>query len=142
LVILSSFVSVARAQAYWHVTKHDIKQLKKTLDNSELREIRSGLESVTFFFFTQAQLRANETSGTRESFTQVCAQLIAPYDEFGYLAKRRIAVYFNSKENFDTVYKGQLVLLRQGPLTDRRMQTIAAGYSSVSRGPRAAQSDR
>ena len=34
------------------------------------------------------------------------ASTTAQYDEFGYLAKRGIAVRLDSKENFDAAYKG------------------------------------
>ena len=106
LVIFTSFEPVARTEANWRVTDDQIEQLKKTLDNLDLWEIRRGSETVTFFFYTDAQVKVNETCGNRERFAQAYAQLTATYDEFGYLAKRGITVCLDSKENFDTAYKG------------------------------------
>ena len=106
LVVFSSFEQVARTEANWRVTDHEIEHLKKTINNRDLWEVRRGFETVTFFFYTDAQVKVNETCGTRERFAQAYAQLTATYDEFGYLAKRGITVCLDSKENFDSAYKG------------------------------------
>jgi hypothetical protein len=109
LVIFSSFEPVARTDANWRVTDRDIEQLKRALNDNDLWEIRRGFATVTFFFHTDAQVKANEASGARERFALAYAQLTAPYDEFGYLAKRGITVCLDSKENFDSVYRGNWV---------------------------------
>jgi hypothetical protein len=106
LVVFSSFESVARREANWKVPKEDIEQLKKTLDWPDLWHVRRGFDAVTFFFCTDAQAKANEASGSRERFAQAYAKLIAPYDEFGYVARRPIPVQLDSKERFDSIYKG------------------------------------
>jgi hypothetical protein len=106
LVIFSSFEPVARMEANWRVSDDDIEQLKETLSCPDLWKVRRGFENVTFFFYTDAQAKANETSGARDRFAQAYAGLMAPYDEFGYLSKRPIAVRLDSKENFDSTYKG------------------------------------
>jgi hypothetical protein len=106
LVIFSSFEPVARIEANWRVANRDIEQLKKALNCPDLWEIRRGFENVTFFFYTDAQAKANQLAGARDRFAQAYAQLTVPYDEFGYLAKRPITVCLDSKENFDSTYKG------------------------------------
>jgi hypothetical protein len=106
LVIFSSFEPVARMEANWRVTDDDIEQLKMTFSCPDLWKVRRGFENVTFFFYTDAQAKANEISGATDRFAQAYAGLTAPYDEFGYLAKRPIAVRLDSKENFDSTYQG------------------------------------
>jgi hypothetical protein len=41
----------------------------------------------------------------RKVYAEEYARLVEPYDEFGYLKQAGIAVYFDSKENFDTNYE-------------------------------------
>ena len=106
VVIFSAFEPIARAEANQRVTEADIEQLTKTLADRDLWKIRKGFGTVTFFLYTDAQVKARETSGARARFARAYAQIVAPYDEFGYVAKRGITVGLDSKENFDSVYRG------------------------------------
>ena len=63
LVIFSAFEPVARAEANNHITTHEIATLKSTIGDKELWEIRKCFDTVTFFYYTHAQLRANEAKG-------------------------------------------------------------------------------
>jgi hypothetical protein len=47
LVIFSSFESVVRMEANWHVSDDDIEQLKETLSRPDLWKVRRGFENVT-----------------------------------------------------------------------------------------------
>jgi hypothetical protein len=59
LVIFSSFEPVARMEANWRVSDDDIEQLMETLSCPDLWKVRRGFENVTFFFYTDAQAKAN-----------------------------------------------------------------------------------
>jgi len=106
LVIFSSFEPVARQEANLRVADNDIERLEKTLGCPDLWKVRRGFGDATFFFYTEAQAKANAVSGARDRFAKAYASLTAPYDEFGYLSKRAIAARLDSKENFDSTYKG------------------------------------
>ena len=88
-----------------HITTHEIASLKSTIGDKELWEIRKCFDTVTFFYYTNAQLRANEAKGTRDVYVREYSRLTQPYDQFGYLQRRGIVVRLDSKENFDTNYK-------------------------------------
>jgi hypothetical protein len=101
-----AFEPVARTEANRRVTDDAIERLRKTLNCPDLWKVRRSFENVTFFFYTDAQVKAKEASGAPDRFAQAYARLTAPYDEFGYLAKRPISVRLDSKENFDLIYQG------------------------------------
>jgi hypothetical protein len=105
LVIFSAFEPVARTEANWLIAGSAIQQLKDSLNDQNLWEIRRGFECATFFLYTDSQVKAYEAAGTRDRFVQGWAKLAALHDEFGYLAKRPLCVLLDSKETFDTVYQ-------------------------------------
>ena len=105
-VIFSAFESVARIEANEKVSDDALEQLKQQIKNPDLWTISRLFDGVTFFFFTDAQVKSYESKGARQQYSKEYARLVAPYDEFGYLAKTGIHVRFDSKENFDTNYKG------------------------------------
>jgi hypothetical protein len=105
LVIFVAFEPVARIEANECVTKKEIHRLKARLANEDLWEISTCFDQVTFFFYTDAQVKRYEASGLRDLYSKEYSCLVRPYDEFGYLQKRGISVNFDSKQNFDTNYK-------------------------------------
>lgn len=104
-VIFAAFEPIARMEANESVTKEELHRLKLKLDNKELWEISRLFESVTFFFYTDAQVKEYEAAGLRDLYAQEYARLLQAYDEFGYFRKRGVSAYFDSKENFDTNYE-------------------------------------
>lgn len=104
-VYFSAFEPIARQEANGKVSKSEIERLKVRLANEQLWEISIAFDSVGFFFFTDAQAKAAEASGLRKVYADEYARLVEPYDEFGYLKRAGIAVYFDSKENFDTNFE-------------------------------------
>lgn len=109
-VIFVSFEEVARIEANWKVSKGQISALKLSLGACDLWEIWPSLDEVTFFFHTDDQLAASALNGAQEACRDGYRQLIAPHDEFGYIAERPITVNFDSKENLDRNYEGNLFL--------------------------------
>jgi hypothetical protein len=104
-VTFSAFEPVARMEANARVADSAIEKLMSTVNCPDLWKIRKGLQNVTFFFYTDAQARANEGAGSSDRFEEAYAKLTAAYDEFGYLAKRPILVQLDSKENFESFYR-------------------------------------
>ena len=104
-VIFAAFEPVARMEANESVTKDELHRLKLKLNNKDLWEISRLFESVTFFFYTDAQVRKYEAAGLRDLYAQEYARLLQAYDEFGYFRKRGVSADFDSKENFDTNYQ-------------------------------------
>ena len=74
--------------------------------NSDLWKIRRYFGSVTFFFFTDSQVKESKARGLFPVYKKEYLKLVKVHDEFGYLNKGCIYVGFDSKENFDTNYRG------------------------------------
>ena len=106
LVIFSDFESVARIEANQRVTDRDITNLMANLADPELWKIRTRFDEVTFFLYTDAQLKAHQDMGARDLYMREYSRLTEPYDEFGYLRTRGISVSLDSKENFDANFQG------------------------------------
>lgn len=109
-VIFVSFELVARTEANQRATEADLSAIKSSLPDAHLWFIRPSWDQVTFFFYTDAELRASESSNLRKRCADAYAALMSRYDEFGYLREHPIAVTFESKENFDKTYKGSWFL--------------------------------
>jgi hypothetical protein len=105
LVIFSAFERVARIEANQRVTDQEIETLKASLADPELWIIRTSVDGVTFFLYTDAQLKAHRDMGARDLYMREYSRLTEPYDEFGYLRTRGVPVSLDSKENFDTNYQ-------------------------------------
>lgn len=104
-VVFAAFESVARIEANESVSEKEIECLKAELNNEDLWEISRCLDGVTFFFYTDAQVKAHEAKGLRDSYAREYARILRPYDQFGYLQSQGVSVCFDSKENFDTNYR-------------------------------------
>jgi hypothetical protein len=103
-VVFSAFESVARIEANDNIPEKKISRLKDQLKNKDLWIIRKAFDSVTFFFFTDDQVREYEKKGFRQEYAKNYLSLLKPYDEFNYFTIDNLPVYFDSKENFDTNY--------------------------------------
>ena len=97
-----SFEPAAITEANESVTEEQVERLKNKLANKDLWKISRLFNSVTFLFFTNAQVA--KYAGLRETCSQEYLRLVEPYDEFGYVKKRGLRVHFDSKEIFDTKY--------------------------------------
>jgi hypothetical protein len=104
-VIFVAFEPVARIEANESVPEQEVHHLKARLANEELWEISRCFDSVTFFFYTDAQVKQAQALGLRDQYAQEYARLVERYDEFGYLKKCGVLVSFDSKENFDNNYQ-------------------------------------
>jgi hypothetical protein len=104
-VVFVAFEPIARIEANERVTKEEIHRLKARLANDELWEISTCFDSVTFFFYTDIQVKRAQALGMREQYAQEYASLVQRYDEFGYFKKCGVLVAFDSKENFDNNYQ-------------------------------------
>lgn len=104
-VIFVAFEPVARVEANESVMEEEIHRLKAKLANEDLWEISRCFDSVTFFFYTDAQVKKYEAAGLKSTYGQEYSRLVQPHDEFGYLRKRGVSVAFDSKENFDANYQ-------------------------------------
>ena len=106
LVVFTCLERIARIEANERVPQRDRDRLKVRLNNPGLWHISVHYDGVTFFFQTDAQMLAAHNSSMLQYYAQEYARVIAPYDELGYLAKRGVNIYFDSRENFEKNYQG------------------------------------
>lgn len=101
-VVFTSFEPIAKDEANSIIPESEVKKLKKELDNVDLWEISRAFSGVTFFLYTDRQVKDYENSETRKLWTQKYFDLLDKYNEFRYFKRDTFSIYLDSKENFDT----------------------------------------
>ena len=104
-VIFTAFEPVARVEANESVTDQEINRLKKELNDDDLWEISRLFDSVTFFFYTDEQVKDARQRGVLGKYSRKYSKIVEKYDEFGYHKIRPVSASLDSKENFDTNFQ-------------------------------------
>lgn len=104
-VVFSAFSPLAKEEADSHISRANIEALKKRIGNPDLWEISRCFGHVTFFFFTNEQVKKYDSQGKRDEYASMYFDILKPHDEFGYLKRSRFKVSFDSKQNFDDKYQ-------------------------------------
>lgn len=104
-VYYSAFEPIARTEANESIPQRKIRQLKKELACTDLWKISNAFSGVTFFLYTDEQVRQYELSDTRKLWADKYFDLLEPYNEFGYFKREHFNIYLDSKENFDNNYE-------------------------------------
>jgi hypothetical protein len=100
-VVFSAFAPIAKEEANGLISERDIRALKKRIANPDLWRISRCFGDVTFFFFTDKQVKKYEENGKNCEYGTMYYELLKPHDEFGYLKRRYFKINFDSKQNFD-----------------------------------------
>lgn len=103
-IIYGGFEPIARMEANSAIPQEYIDQLKKELDSEDLWEISRAFSGVTFFLYTDKQLKEYENSEMRKQWTDKYFEVLETYNQFGYWKRETFNIYLDSKENFDTNY--------------------------------------
>jgi hypothetical protein len=80
-----------------------INGLKKQLNNPDIWEISRVFSGVTFFLYTDEQLKKYENSTSLWADTYF--NLLDQFNEFKYYKRDSFSVLLDSKENFDNNYE-------------------------------------
>jgi hypothetical protein len=104
-VYFSDFETIAKDEANENIPEKEIKKLKTEINNSELWEIDRRFNGVTYFLYTDDQLKKYQDSEIHKNWSNQYYDLLKKYDEFGYFKKDFYSVFLDSKENFDTNYE-------------------------------------
>ncbi len=100
-ISFSSFESEALSNAGDEIPEKDFKILKKQLANPMLWKITHCYGAVTFFFFTDDQVKVAESRGLKQEYTRRYFEFFKRYDQFDYLDEATFSVNFDSKPNLD-----------------------------------------
>ena len=103
-VIFSDFEGVARMEANAKVKEIEMERLRRRMGPDRIWAIERILDRVDFLFYTDTELNG-PIDGFKKRLAEGYAALVAPHDEFGYLAKRPVTPVFSSKETFDRDYR-------------------------------------
>lgn len=104
-VYFTDFESIAKIEANSSIPESEIKKLQEEVNNEVLWTISRAFEGVTYFLYTDEQVKKYQDSLTYKKWKKQYYDLIQKYDEFQYF--KNDSFYFNldSKENFDTNYE-------------------------------------
>jgi hypothetical protein len=105
-VIFSAFAPVARQEADSQISDEEVQALKERIGNPDIWEIFRCFGHVTFFFFTDGQVKRHEADGKKKEYAKRYFGILKSYDEFDYLKESEFKIDFDSKENFDENYNG------------------------------------
>ncbi len=104
-VYTSAFEPIARIDANESVPQEKVLQLKTELNCKDLWEISRCFSGITFFLYTDEQVKQYENSKTRKIWADKYFDLLEPYNEFGYFKRDKFNINLDSKENFDNNYE-------------------------------------
>lgn len=71
-------------------------------------KIYSETQGTTFFFNTNDKVKTFSESWVKEFVTKEYLNLLKKYDEFNYFTAFYFPIIFESKENFEAEYEGNL----------------------------------
>jgi len=103
-VIYGCFKSIAQIDANDHVPEEKIDELSVKICNKDLWQIRRFFSGVTFFVYTDDQMKKYLNSEIHQTWAHMYFDILSEYDEFGYFEKEKFWVDLDSKENFDKNY--------------------------------------
>ena len=104
-VCYSAFQPIAMWEVNEKIPHSKIDELKKHLNNPNIWEISRAFNGVTFFLFTDQQVKEYEKSNFVKIWTDKYLDLIDQFDEFNYYKRDAFLIKLDSKENFDNNYK-------------------------------------
>lgn len=107
-LILDNFADECLGQACSQFLRSDRKLVIEALPDVPIWDITGLGRCLVAFLRTDEEVRVRQADGTCDRISRSCFQHIKPYDEFGYLTPKSFRLRFDSKENLDRTYKGNL----------------------------------
>ena len=103
-IIYGGFEPIARDEANSIIPQEGIDALKEKLQCKDLWTISRMFSGVTFFLYTDTQVKEYQSSHLRKQWADQYFDLLAPYNQFGYFKRETFDIRLDSKENFDNNY--------------------------------------
>jgi hypothetical protein len=103
-VYFTAFAPIALIEANQKISNEDFSLLEHQVNNNDVWKIMPMFSGVTFFVYTNVQLREYEDSPEKEKWADAYFKILEPHDEFGYYKRELFGISLDSKENFDTNY--------------------------------------
>lgn len=104
-VTFNAVEPIAMNEANESIPHDEITALQNDIGNETIWQIVRSARYVTFFLYTDEQVKENESSAARREWTYKYFDLLDKYNEFGYFKREFFSVFLDSKENFDKNYQ-------------------------------------
>ena len=106
-LILNNFSDECLGRACFAFLKHDAKRITNDFKHRVWR-IDGFSRALVVFLHTDDAITQCTANGTCKQLSQQCFDAVKQYDEFGYLTEDSFRLQFDSKENLDKNYQGNL----------------------------------
>jgi hypothetical protein len=104
-IYYSAFQPIAMWEANESIPQSKIDRLKKQLNNPDIWEISRAFDGVTFFLYTDKNMKEYENSSSTKIWADNYFNLLEQFDEFKYYKRDSFSILLDSKENFDNNYE-------------------------------------
>lgn len=105
-LVCDSFSNAAKAAAVHQFLKHDKSTV---IEEFGLWEIDAYVApNLVAFYFSKKHLKRGKADGTSNRIRDRCYEFASQYDEFKYFDRQRFPLSFDSKQNVDKNYQGNL----------------------------------
>jgi len=105
-VTFIDFSHEAKTLANWAAIKKARKMIMDKYDS--VWDVHAQFERSVVFYYFDHQIKENEKTGTNDRITDEYYQILKECDEFDYFQPDSFLVKFDSKENLDNNYEGNL----------------------------------
>lgn len=103
--IFSAFEPIARIEANEKVPERLANNLIKQFRHENIWCIQKMFSALIIFYYSETEKDQAVRSGMIDQYLKAYADIIQPFDEFGYLRSNPIIPEIDSKENFDKNYE-------------------------------------
>jgi hypothetical protein len=107
-LILDNFADACLCRASHAFLDRDANRVTRYFSLAHVWKIDGFARQIAVFFDSEERMRLKAKDGTCEEISKQCFQAMKPYDEFGYLTDDTFRLRFDSKENLDKRFKGNL----------------------------------
>ena len=108
LVVFDDFSRAAREKAVKKFLEKHAERLVKKWAANRVWRLEGPFDYVVAFFEDEKTKQAAAENGTQEQIRQECYRLVKQYDEFNYVDPEAFSIVFDSKENLNKHYAGNL----------------------------------
>ena len=105
-VIVGNFSKIAKEDINNSIPKNELEMLQNELSCKDLWTIDKCFSNVTFFLYTDEQVKKYKNSDIVTEWTDKYFSLLKKYDIFDYFKRDEFSISLDSKEVFDTNFKG------------------------------------
>lgn len=107
-VIVEAFEELAVIKMLWSVDQKHQQEIRMAFPDANLWCVSAGMGTLIVFYRTDDDVRKNESSECSAGIRDLCFALAQKYDEFAFLRLETFPISFDSKENLDKNYAGNL----------------------------------